>query len=348
MDDLRLQDDMTKSMCSIDGCTKAAWARTWCNAHYQQWRIYGDPLGHAPEPPTACGFAGCDNPYDSRGYCASHARQLRQGEDLRPLRAYGREGCSIEGCPDPHQGLGYCNRHLLRVRNHDDAHHVRRPEDAHRKYELNRTFFDGITTEKQAYWLGFITADGGITQTSRTNTLRVGLHPRDEDHLVKMNADLGSDRPLLHYPAKPSVTAAFDSLHLVDALGRLGVGPRKSVTVKPWGGPDHLMPHYWRGMFDGDGSIFPTSAGQGWCLFICGSEFCVKAFASWAAEICGSTATPRHLKGGCWGWRVGGGPKPQLLARVLYGEAATSLARKQERANRLIATASQTSGRRPK
>lgn len=292
-----------------------------------------------------CSFDECGNPYESRGYCASHARQLRQGFELRPLRAYAREGCSIKGCPDPHQALGYCNRHHLRVRNHGDAQHERRPESAPRKYKLNVAFFDEIVTEAQAYWLGFITADGGITQTGRTNTLRVGLHPRDEGHLARMNADLGSDRPLLRYPTKPSVTAAFDSLHLVNALGTLGVGPRKSITVKPWSGPGHLMPHYWRGMFDGDGSIFPTIARNGWCLSICGSEFCVRTFASWASGTCGSTATPRHLKGGCWGWRVGGGPRPQRLARALYGEATVSLARKQERADRLITTAFQTSGR---
>lgn len=326
---------MPKRTCSIDGCPRAARARSWCNAHYQQWRIYGDPLGHAPEPPTSCSYDGCINPYESRGYCASHARQLRRGADLRPLRAYGRGGCSIEGCVDPHQALGYCNRHHLRVRAHGDAHHERCPEDAPRKYQLNVAFFDEIATEAQAYWLGFITADGGVTKTSRTNTLRVGLHARDEAHLLRMNADLGSNRPLLHRPSKPSVTASFDSLHLVDALGRLGVGPRKSITVRPWAGPPHLVSHYWRGMFDGDGSISQSGARPTWRLSMCGSEYCVAAFADWAREICGSTGRIRHIKGGCWGWSVGGGPKPQRLARALYGDAAIALLRKQELADRL-------------
>lgn len=31
--------------CSIDGCEKPSKARGWCDAHWQRWRKYGDPLG---------------------------------------------------------------------------------------------------------------------------------------------------------------------------------------------------------------------------------------------------------------------------------------------------------------
>ena len=35
----------TKKQCSIDGCEKTNDIRRgWCNAHYLQWRKYGDPL----------------------------------------------------------------------------------------------------------------------------------------------------------------------------------------------------------------------------------------------------------------------------------------------------------------
>jgi hypothetical protein len=29
--------------CLIDGCENAAWARGWCDMHYQRWRKHGDP-----------------------------------------------------------------------------------------------------------------------------------------------------------------------------------------------------------------------------------------------------------------------------------------------------------------
>ena len=31
--------------CSIDGCEKKPYARTWCNPHYRRWLKYGDPNG---------------------------------------------------------------------------------------------------------------------------------------------------------------------------------------------------------------------------------------------------------------------------------------------------------------
>lgn len=31
-------------LCSIEGCHRAAHARTWCPAHLKSWRKYGDPL----------------------------------------------------------------------------------------------------------------------------------------------------------------------------------------------------------------------------------------------------------------------------------------------------------------
>lgn len=329
---------MTQRTCSIDGCPRPSHCRTWCNAHYQQWRKYGDPLARAPKPPTVCSFPNCDRPYDSRGYCASHARQLREGRELHPLRASRAPTCTIDGCDGAHQALGLCNKHHLRLRIHGDPEYTRHPGDAPRKYTLNQGFFDEVTTEAQAYWLGFVTADGCVSQTKKNNALIVGLHASDRDHLVQMSADLGSNRPLWSSPTRPVVTATFHSIRLVEALGRLGIGPRKSITVEPWHGPNNLMRHYWRGMFDGDGSIYKVGRGLNWGLMMCGSRFCVEAFADWAREVCSSTGAVHHLKGGCWGWRVGGTRKPRLLAEALYEGASVALPRKRERAEQLLAT----------
>jgi len=31
-------------ICSISGCGKPRYVRGWCSAHYQRWRVHGDPL----------------------------------------------------------------------------------------------------------------------------------------------------------------------------------------------------------------------------------------------------------------------------------------------------------------
>lgn len=321
---------MAQRICGIDGCGRPHKAHGRCNAHYLEWR-------KARATPDACSFPDCNLPQDSRGYCGSHARQVRKGNGLRPLQAYRTQGCSAEGCEGEHVGLGLCNRHLLRLRLHGDLNHVRRPEDAYRKYALNTSFFDEITTETQAYWLGFIVADGNVMQTKTQNTLRVVLAVKDTAHLERMNADLGSTRPLAFWHGHhPTAVAAFDSWQLVKGLRRLGIHPHKSGTVEPWHGPEDLMPHFWRGLVDGDGCIYRNRTGAHWSVSVVGSEPCVREFGAWAREICGSTGVPRVAHGRTWQWYVGGGPKPQRLAEALYGNATVYLDRKQELASQLL------------
>lgn len=33
----------TKTVCSVDGCSRAASCRGWCRMHYSRWRRHGDP-----------------------------------------------------------------------------------------------------------------------------------------------------------------------------------------------------------------------------------------------------------------------------------------------------------------
>jgi hypothetical protein len=247
-----------------------------------------------------CGFPGCERPHDSHGYCISHARQFRQGREVRELESRTawsqRARQNVEG------------------------------QIARRRYALDEAYFDEISDERRAYWLGFIAADGGIT-TGKANVLRVELAAYDEAHLERMRSDLGSDRPLGYYES--CACASFGSRYLVAALGRLGITPRKSATVQPWDGPADLMPHYWRGLFDGDGSIYKVSTRSDWCLSICGSRACVEGFAEWARGISGGTARPRQIRDtACWMWAVTGGRKPQALASALYAGAVVALERK--------------------
>jgi hypothetical protein len=88
------------------------------------------------------------------------------------------------------------------------------------------------------------------------------------------------------------------------------------------------MPHYWRGLFDGDGG-FCKSAGN-YFAKICGTEACVDAFAAWGRLICGSQAKVVQVRPGvpCWQWQVAGVGMTQLLARALYENAPVALDRK--------------------
>jgi hypothetical protein len=122
------------------------------------------------------------------------------------------------------------------------------------KYNCDRSVFSEIKTEREAYWLGFIMADG---HNHQNKTLRVDI--KDEGHL--------NDLSKLIYPDgnKPIKTRdlGFGDIYyfhcgvgdVVRNLSNHGVIPNKSKkTVLPII-PNEMYNHFIRGLFDGDGSL---------------------------------------------------------------------------------------------
>lgn len=206
---------------------------------------------------------------------------------------------------------------------------------------FNEHYFDSVDSQEKAYWLGFITADGCVRRGSGLYQLVVKLKESDAGHLEKLCAALDGQRRIRFSPrsgvAGPTARVAFSSPQLVESLARLGVGPRKSTTVEPWNGPADLMPHYWRGLFDGDGSIGRDRghAGQNWQVTLCGSRACVDAFAAWGRDLCGSNSQV-HFRSNIWYWPVRGVAMPQALIRELYRDATIYLDRKFSLAQQLL------------
>ena len=156
-------------------------------------------------------------------------------------------------------------------------------------------FFDRIDTPEQAYWLGFLGADGCMIITTEKhpegNHLLGPSRARDKGCLIRREA-LGAPQQACltgvskGFPGKPAPSASLSvgSRRLTDALIALGIGPRKSATRETWDGPADLMPHYWRGMMDGDGSIAKKTPCGRYQAFLCGSEPCVLGFRAWVAR----------------------------------------------------------------
>lgn len=253
-------------------------------------------------------------------------------------RSYGKSACAIPDCGFGHLAKGYCGKHYQRWRKFGDPLRVDPPSRlGARKWTLNESFFDEVTTERQAYWLGFITADGWIVRSRGRSSLRVELARKDVGHLSLLCADVGSDQAPSE-TGKGTFIACLNSWKMLDALALLGVGPRKSAIVEPWDGPPGLMPHYWRGMFDGDGAIYRVPDRSEWVMNQCGSRACIDGFASWARGVCGTRAAACERRGGCWQFSVAGGRMPQLLASALYGSASVALERKLRLARDLLDT----------
>lgn len=129
-----------------------------------------------------------------------------------------------------------------------------------RRNELNTNFFSLIDSERKAYWLGFLLADGNIQPCGRNNKgrmVRIALQERDEKHLQQFLTDIGSSHRLFHDPTKKAFWAKFTSKpfalqlenkgwHLFKKTGDLSILSHV---------PTPLHRHVVRGLIDGDGCI---------------------------------------------------------------------------------------------
>lgn len=123
-----------------------------------------------------------------------------------------------------------------------------------KKYECNKLIFKEINTEDEAYWLGFLLADG-----HNHNNKKIRVDIKDKDHLEKLS--------LLIYPKgnKPikirdlgfGPVYYFDCSveEIVKNLSSFGVVPKKSkISTLPII-PKEMYRHFIRGLFDGDGCL---------------------------------------------------------------------------------------------
>lgn len=120
-----------------------------------------------------------------------------------------------------------------------------------RKHFVQDDYFDNVDTAEKAYWLGFIAADGCVSDHPSGKGLEIGLAIKDKEHLENLKKIIGGSLR----EKRQSVVLKINSVKIFQALLAIGLTPRKSLTCQPWIGPDELMPHYWRGIIDGDGHI---------------------------------------------------------------------------------------------
>ena len=135
-----------------------------------------------------------------------------------------------------------------------------------RKHFFDENYFENIDTEEKAYWLGFIAADGSIVKSSEYNSYRlyINLSHVDEGHLGKFRNAVGaSDTKFQKYTStkgfsNPNGTTSsrivLNSFKMCKDLAKYNIHQRKSYDIEMPNIDSGLIPHYLRGLFDGDGS----------------------------------------------------------------------------------------------
>lgn len=137
-------------------------------------------------------------------------------------------------------------------------------------YTFNEEYFDNITTEHQAYWLGFLYADGYILskrnrpdKPNESQSFGFAIAESDSELFIKFKEDLQATNPVHYYENRASSfknsqkcgRILLTSQHTVDSLKRYGVVENKTFFLKAPPIDKALIPAFIRGYSDGDGSI---------------------------------------------------------------------------------------------
>lgn len=141
------------------------------------------------------------------------------------------------------------------------------------KKKIDDTYFEIIDTPNKAYWLGFLYADGCITEIKRNGKLKsmmleMTLNSEDKFHLDRLRMSLSSNCSIVDKTIKDIYTASrltICNTKICRDLIRLGCTPRKSLTLNfPTEDqvPKHLQRHFIRGYFDGDGCVFVNNNSE--------------------------------------------------------------------------------------
>jgi intein-encoded DNA endonuclease-like protein len=154
---------------------------------------------------------------------------------------------------------------------------IRTADIYNRRYTLNETYFDVIDTQEKAYIVGLLFADGCISEDA--NIITISLKEEDKDILLKINEELGSNRPLTYikYNDKNSnwsnqYKLSINSRYMVNSLRNLGLFQNKSLKIEfPSWITDEYYFHFLRGYIDGDGCILKTEKRMS---FIATENFC--------------------------------------------------------------------------
>ena len=214
-----------------------------------------------------------------------------------------------------------CTEQTIRTHRHEDGIFRSR---VRRRYTLNESFFEKIDTEDKAYVLGLLSADGTISVRS----VILMLHSKDQHIIRDVRKAMGSnalimERRIAKRPdLGPYKLIYFGSQKLVADLAKLGVMPRKSLTMLFPKLPKKLERHYLRGLFDGDGCMRDNS------FYFLGTEDVIDGAR---ASILSHTGIQLTKARADKLWTITGCRRSKQVLDWLYKDASIFLKRKHRR-----------------
>jgi hypothetical protein len=146
------------------------------------------------------------------------------------------------------------------------------------KYLINK--FD-TSCEEQAYWLGMLAADGGIS----TNNKQISLLLKESDlsHIEKykkfvgVDYNIGKTTSIINNKIFHGYKYTISSVNFIKSLKKHGLINKKSLTLNfNKTIPENMIHHYIRGLIDGDGSYHITKQNNIRISLVSSLEVCLK------------------------------------------------------------------------
>ena len=197
---------------------------------------------------------------------------------------------------------------------------------------------DKVVNGLEAYLLGFIYADGYISN----NCLGIKLKLSDKNHLYKFKNSIKSEHKILEITADTPYKANYkyccisiNDKHLINSLENKGVLYKKSkILVFPTESqvPNYLLPHFIRGYFDGDGSIYEYSKTHAGSVSFVGTEKFLNSLLSVFKTFLNTNAHVHKYKNkDIYDLKLGGTKIISSIYSYLYLNASIFLDRKKDR-----------------
>ena len=234
---------------------------------------------------------------------------------------------------------------------------------AKRLYHFDDNYFSSINDENKAYWLGWIAADGCLYENKSDNSFitRISIISSDIEILNNLKFDINyqgkisilkSRFNLKHKRNNNSLcTISLCSHKLFSDLVKLGCTPKKSLTLKfptTEQVPDHLLRHFIRGYFDGDGCVTQCNGYKNKkgiinlrpIISFCGTKEFLTSLREWldknGIKVQSALTKRRQNDTNSYSLIFKGYNRCNIFYNLIYSNSKRSLKRKQEKLEKLL------------
>lgn len=222
-----------------------------------------------------------------------------------------------------------------------DKHGVKKRKNGQnwKKYTAKYDFFETIDTEEKAYWLGFIAADGYVTNR---NQIGITLSTKDRSHLEKFKKAISSTHKIYNYVYDTTYKKDTEYSRILITSDKMkkdlvskGILEQKTFLLEFPVTESNLIKDYIRGYIDGDGSISKTLSDSGllyeYQLKVMGRKDFLQGILKFLKQE-HQTLFKRHDdETDNYYFSIGGNIQVEKVLDLIYGNANIYLNRKYQR-----------------